>query len=563
MDQRQKKHGGHGGHGKFKSHGYGPSNIDRKLECSSDGLTNLASWKEFRINDVTAQYGEMSRVLIKGEYPDVSKPVLSTEKKRLYDNPDTPESVKKLLEIEMREMHSAYYRRIERIDDHKLKLFQHLWSHMSLASQQICKSHQDWSSTDPNKATAELQDPLALMNIITSTHTIGRQSEDKLSNRLKANKIWHELHQDATESPLIFHERVMEVLRSRKLLGCADIPDDEAAREFISKLDPVRFSSLQADLHNASLLGAPRWPKDLTAAMVLAKEYKVISSISRPTGATIYATQTDRSKSDRKFGGSGGSGTGNNSQYGKEKNGKDKKSSGSSAAGMPNSSNGYKKSSNNDSNNKKDFRCHECGEPGHFKKYCPKILAKSNDGDKDDDEDTPKGKVRNVNTAFANLHIDPDSTDAVNMAWNFMTKASPKQTSNIGLDHLLLDNQSGWHIFGNRSFLKNLHVDGAVTMFSGIGGQSPESVRAQEVGDLGSIKSVCYSKGAVTNVLSETALHDEYPDIRVDRDHQKDLYTLTLPNGNNLEFVRVSGHYTLDLSRLGKQLHEIFTFFEI
>ena len=53
------------------------------------------------------------------------------------------------------------------------------------------------------------------MKIIISTHTIGRQSEDELTNRMKANKIWYDLHQDAGESPLIFHERVMEVLRSR------------------------------------------------------------------------------------------------------------------------------------------------------------------------------------------------------------------------------------------------------------------------------------------------------------------------------------------------------------
>jgi hypothetical protein len=130
--------------------------------------------------------------------------------------------------------------------------------------------------------------PLSLMRLIEQTHQAPNTGAP-IQDVTTAKNLYSDVKQGGRESLLDFFNRTKAALKMMEQLEIPDLPDNEVALNFISRLDKARFIELQTNIENQ----ITPYPNDLQAAYQRAVNFKVVklTAAGATTTASMFATQ--------------------------------------------------------------------------------------------------------------------------------------------------------------------------------------------------------------------------------------------------------------------------------
>ena len=405
-----------------------------------------------------------------------------------------------------------------------------MYSIYMILESRICPESRSILETYPDYPDVQkAHDTERLWQLIKQIHiggTTGLLQYDKLEIR----KQYAALKQRAGEDVFEFVERTRRALEGMEAAEVTPPTDEEQALDFIDRLDPMRFGSLQqATLHNDAVRKDGEadvgLPLTLRAAAAIARRFKMASTKGVVTvdvsPSSVFFTDANRPDhpADKK-------------KQKKKKQGEKKpwvkeqvKPAAKAGGEKP----------------KKSPTCYQCLEPGHVSTECPnkdaihKLIKQMRsegkfaavaDGVMDEAEDGF------VFVSSAECVKPTESSDAV-----VHVSKSHRALQSLSDDHVLLDNQANVNLVRSPRLLTNIRTTDSPIRVNGIGGVITSNV----IGTGVLIGLDCYlSEEARMNIWSFSIVTKHFRVSYIKP--PEDCFVVYFPNGV-MKFIQTNGLY--------------------
>ena len=448
---------------------------------SGKGTTNFFEFRKHFVNYAYREFGDLAKSLETEEIeywepPPIEKPIVTPPPPDAdgtipdYDDdafsPDNDPGG--FVQESLRELNKFRTRKIEKMREDRTKAYATLWGNMSAESKDKVREHPEFDEKS--------RDLLDLWMAIQATHLSNSAGDARMKEKEKSNaRSWYNgCRQSKTETVARYKERLDEAVEKLQAVG-ETVPSQPAlAMDFLSKLDPSRFSKLNTDIENDVLLGKGEYPKTLVEAYRIAQNFKVIRTESTGTSQVntaqyVFVTKADSKKANKK----------------NEKKEESKNSS--------------KKS--DDSKKQPKFVCPVCENGYHFAYECSELARCKSylNGES-------SGNSNNNST----MHITKKSSSN-NLSLTVLRQLAlngKHNSESIKLDDydILLDNQSTVSIFHNANIVNNIRNTNMPFELDGIGG----SLFVSKVADAGSFGQIYFHHKAKANILSFSEVLEKY-----------------------------------------------------
>lgn len=344
-----------------------------------------------------------------------------------------------------------------------------------------------------------IADPLDLWKHIEETHIV-RKTSSIIEDRNRAISKFESLQMGQKQTL----EKYIEIWRACEqailATGGELRNDQDLAAKFITSLDSARWKTLQVECANKSISSDPTerehaYPRNVDEAFIKAVKWRVATDEAtgyKPSVAFITEAHKLKFKSqDSK----------KKHQNGTDKKGKQEQESDSSSKGD------IKKAA------KKPRRpCILCGEM-HWINECDHLHIA---------QDAIKHEKRE------------DSSNIVLVSDQDVLHTGGKFSD----DDILLDNQSGVHIFKSKHLLSELHPANTHLHLSGVNNKADKLICTKQ-GTYQDVDNIYFHANASANILSWALIEDKYPIYYSQEDKS---VTIELPS-QSMKFKRRGRHY--------------------
>ena len=339
-----------------------------------------------------------------------------------------------------------------------------MWSRMSTSSKSKVREEPGFETCRLTLDSVKLWEYIRRSHL---THVYGEDDSMRAVNIHEQTLRYNYLRQGDREVISEFKTRFDNQVLANRGVGMIDVEESIRAIDFLSKLDPKRYTGMLTVMRNSAVQNMPNsYPSTLAGA------YRVASSWTNANGGVpLGGEQHSAFFTDA-------------AMPAKEKVPSKK----ASVKTVPTK----KKSSS--------VTCFVCGETGHYARDCESrkvgeqvLLAQAGEDTEDDDE--------SIEAAFV-------TTDEVAL----FTRS-----------HVLLDNQASVNVFCNAQLLTSIRKSQRRIILNGVQLEA-KGVKVDLEGDFGDIGPVYFSHGATANILSFAAMVDRGADIRYD--HEAGRFTL-------------------------------------
>lgn len=339
----------------------------------------------------------------------------------------------------------------QKVDEQKL--FPLMWSRMSTGSKSKVREEPGFEAARLRLDSVKLWEYIRRSHL---THIYGEDDSMRAMNVHEQTIRYNYLRQGEREVIGDFKTRFDNQVLANRGVGMTEVEEPIRAIDFLSKLDPKRYTGMLTLMRNNAVQNLPNsFPSTLAGA------YRVASSwTSSGGGVPLGAEQHSAFLTD--------------SLIGTKEKVAGKGSKGKTA--------GTKKKSSS-------VICFVCGKTGHFARDC----EQRKDGD--------HALLTNVEE---DIEEDDESIEAA-----FVTT---EEVALFTQSHVLLDNQASVNIFCNPALLTDIRRSQHAIILNGVQ-SGAKGVRVNQEGNFGDIGPVYFSRGATANILSFAAMADNGADI--------------------------------------------------
>jgi hypothetical protein len=374
----------------------------------------------------------------------------------------------KSLIAKMRE--NAYEARRKKIELQELnltKLWPFVTSQMSSAS--LAKVR-EFSGYEDAKASRDVIKLWRFIRRSHLTHVYGQSDNLRAVNINDQLIRFGNLRQGQHETLSDFKTRYDNQVKANQGVGVVNTDESLVAIDFLSKLDPKRFTSLLTVLRNNAAINIDTYPKTLAGAYRAASTW-TSEGLILATRETHSAFVTDKTKEKTKA-----------SKGKPPKGGPDEKEKSSSST-------------------KSDIECYICGKIGHYCSNCP------------DRKQRDMALVAHEDSGYSDEDSEEDGKEVA-----FVTS----ETVLFAGHALMLDSQSSTSVVFDQSLLNEGSIRRAEKgiILNGVDKSSP-GIHVDLVGELCDIGTVYYCPTASANILSFAAMTDSGADIRYTAKHDR------------------------------------------
>lgn len=357
------------------------------------------------------------------------------------------------------------------------KLWPLMWSKMSAASQSKVREEPEFEAACLRLDSIRLWDFIRRSHL---THIYGEDDSMLVVNIHDQTLRYNSLRQGEREYISEFKTRFDNQVKANQGVGVPDVPEPIRAIDFLSKLDPKRYTGMLTQMRNnacQNLAGA--YPTTLAGA------FRVASTWTRE-GSSFHLGQEQHSA----FLADGAFVTkARDTEKGKSPTGeKDQKKTRSSV---------------------KAFKCYHCDQVGHLKANCP---------------------IRISELALLTMKVT-DEEDEGSQISDELAFITTEETILFSRHDILLDNQASVNIFSNSDLLKDIRrAENGITL-NGVQADA-KGVLVDMEGTFNEIGQVYYSAKATANILSFAAMVDSGAEVTYEQGNGR--FTLRPAASNNI-----------------------------
>ena len=352
------------------------------------------------------------------------------------------------------------------------KLWPLMWSRMSTGSKSKVREEPGFEAAKMRLDSVKLWEYIRRSHL---THIYGEDDSMRAVNIHEQTIRYNYLRQGDREVIGDFKTRFDNQVLANKGVGMAEVEESIRAIDFLSKLDPKRYTCMLTVMRNSAVQNLPNsYPSTLAGA------YRVASSWTNANGGVpLGAEQHSAFLTD-------------SAMTTKEKVSEKK--------GRTKTSTPKKKPS--------AVTCFVCGEVGHYARDC---------------QNRKLGDIALYTGAEEDLDEDERTDESA-----FVASAEIVLFSQ---SHVLLDNQASVNVFCNPNLLTDIRRSKHGILLNGVQLKAP-GVRVDLEGDFGEVGPVYFSQGSTANILSFAAMVDRGADIKYDQ--KEGRFTLQPKGSRNI-----------------------------